>query len=388
MSEANYMKIIDSLTILKDYIEKNNYRGYDPYDALKSPLFNIPFLKKSKKIRFYTQQLVKRSPINLHYPLFVPKGLNPVTLGLSVQAYAYQLQTDNSDNEIIIKKIDHLIDELERLIPEGFSGACWGYDFDWEARYARIDAYQPTVVGTSIVVNALFEYYKITKNEKAKELIISASKFILNDLNRTVVDDTICFSYSPFDTQQVFNASIKGVRVLSQAYSLNADEKLKMIAKKGAEYVCNSQNPDGSWFYSRAKVGGWIDNYHTGYILDSLDDYITYAQDSSFTENLNKGIKFYVENFFEPDGFPKFYNNNKFPLDCTAASQSILSLTRFSEIKLAEKVAKYLINNMQSKKGYFYFRKFKFYTIKTPFMRWSQAWMFSALSYLLTKSRS
>ncbi len=123
-------------------------------------------------------------------------------------------------------------------------------------------------------------------------------------------------------------------------------------------------------------------------LLDSLDDYITYTNDSAFTENLKIGIKYYVENFFEPDGFPKFYNNNKFPLDCTAASQSILSLTRFNEIELAEKVAAFFINQMQDKKGYFYFRKFKFYTIKTPFMRWSQAWMFSAISFLLTKSKS
>ena len=36
-------------------------------------------------------------------------------------------------------------------------------------------------------------------------------------------------------------------------------------------------------------------------------------------------------------------------------------------------------------KEYFYFRKFKHYTIKTPFMRWSQAWMFVALSNLLGK---
>jgi len=378
--------IYNSLEKLQKYVETNEYKGYDPYDALKSPLFKIPILKSSKKIRFIGQQLGKRSPLNLRPILFVPKGLNPVTLGLSLQAYAYQLQGNLDKTDILEQKINSLIDQLIELIPKGFSGACWGYDFDWEARYAKIDGYQPTVVGTSIVVNALYEYYKVSKSQRAKDLILSASNFVINDLNKTVVDDTICFSYSPFDHQQVFNASMKGVRILSQAYSLSPNNLILEKAKMGAKYICESQNEDGSWFYSRAKVGGWIDNYHTGYILDSLDDFITLTGDTTFLENLNMGVKYYINNFFETDGFPKFYNNNKFPIDCTAASQSILTLVRFNYIDEAEKVANFMVENMQSKKGYFYFRKFKFYTIKTPFMRWSQAWMFSAFSYLLSRT--
>ena len=378
--------IYNSLEKLQKYVETNEYKGYDPYDALKSPLFKIPILKSSKKIRFIGQQLGKRSPLNLRPILFVPKGLNPVTLGLSLQAYAYQLQGNLDKTDILEQKINSLIDQLIELIPKGFSGACWGYDFDWEARYAKIDGYQPTVVGTSIVVNALYEYYKVSKSQRAKDLILSASNFVINDLNKTVVDDTICFSYSPFDHQQVFNASMKGVRILSQAYSLSPNNLILEKAKMRAKYICESQNEDGSWFYSRAKVGGWIDNYHTGYILDSLDDFITLTGDTTFLENLNMGVKYYINNFFEPDGFPKFYNNNKFPIDCTAASQSILTLVRFNYIDEAEKVANFMVENMQSKKGYFYFRKFKFYTIKTPFMRWSQAWMFSAFSYLLSRT--
>ena len=378
--------IYNSLEKLQKYVETNEYKGYDPYDALKSPLFKIPILKSSKKIRFIGQQLGKRSPLNLRPILFVPKGLNPVTLGLSLQAYAYQLQGNLDKTDILEQKINSLIDQLIELIPKGFSGACWGYDFDWEARYAKIDGYQPTVVGTSIVVNALYEYYKVSKSQRAKDLILSASNFVINDLNKTVVDDTICFSYSPFDHQQVFNASMKGVRILSQAYSLSPNNLILEKAKMGAKYIYESQNEDGSWFYSRAKVGGWIDNYHTGYILDSLDDFITLTGDTTFLENLNMGVKYYINNFFEPDGFPKFYNNNKFPIDCTAASQSILTLVRFNYIDEAEKVANFMVENMQSKKGYFYFRKFKFYTIKTPFMRWSQAWMFSAFSYLLSRT--
>ena len=84
--------------------------------------------------------------------------------------------------------IDFLIQQLESLIPKIYSGACWGYDFDWESRYVRIPAYHPTIVATGIITNALFICYKITGIKKAFNLCQSACNFVLKDLNRTEED--------------------------------------------------------------------------------------------------------------------------------------------------------------------------------------------------------
>jgi len=380
--------ISKSLSELIKYIEEERYEGYDPYDALKSPLFNLPFFRNNKLIRFGTQQLVKRSPINLRKLLAVPKGKNPVTLGLSIQAYSYLYKIYPEQRNDYLERIDRSIDELVELVPEGYSGNCWGYDFDWEARYASIPAYQPTIVATGFVVNSLFECYLLTGNEKAKELIISTKDFVLKDIHRTYEDDgSFIFSYSPFDEQKVFNASMKGVRILSFIYHFTNEEELKTTALKAAEFVVNAQNDNGSWYYSKKATGEWVDNYHTGYILDCLDDFNKYCEPAAkkYELSLKKGIEYYKKNFFEADRIPKFYNNNKYPIDCTSAAQSILTLTRFGEHETAKNVASYIIDAMQDEKGYFYFRKFKNYQIKTSFMRWSNAWMFVALSKLLAK---
>ena len=376
------MQINNSLYKLKEYIESQEYRGYDPYDALKSPFFKLPILRSNKLIRFGTQQLVKRLPFSIRPILFVPKGYNPVTLGLSIQAYAYQYQSEPEQKEQHLKKINNLIDELEKLIPEGFSGACWGYDFDWEARNANIPAYQPTVVATGIITNALYIAYKLSGSIKAKKLVLSAANFVTKDLNRTSNETGFCFSYSPFDHQQVFNASMKGVRLLAQAYDLSKNITDLNTAKVAVNFVVNHQNPDGSWAYSLAKAGGWVDNYHTGYVLDCLHEYQNLTGDQEYAENLEKAYLYYEKHFFDDNGFPYFYTNNKYPLDCTAASQSILTLIRFKNLELAKKVAKKTISLMQKSNGSFKFRKFKNYTISTSFMRWSDAWMFAGLSYL------
>jgi len=379
---AESLKLPNSLEKLLHYIERNGYRGFDPYDALKSPLFKLPLLRTNKLIRFGMQQLVKRLPFNIRPLIFVPKGYNPVTLGLCIQGYSYLIQSDPANKDGYMRKIEHLVGELKKLIPVGFSGACWGYDFDWEARHAKIQAYQPTVVATGIISNALFIAYEITGNIEYAHLVESASNFVIDDLNRTYTGNTLCFSYSPFDHTQVFNASMKGVRLLSQAYTISGNKNLLDLARSGAVFGVDHQRTNGSWGYSLGRTGGWVDNYHTGYILDCLHEYQQISGDNSFSEQIQKGYDYYINNFISEEGAPKFYNNNIFPIDCTAASQFILTTVRFGDTTLSKKVANWMIQHMQKDNGSYRFRKFKHYTISTSFMRWSDAWMFAAMSYL------
>lgn len=375
-------EIFYSLGKIKEYIEKNNYEGFDPYDGLTSPIFRLPIFRSNKIIRFGSQQFVKRFPINIRPFLFIQKGLNPVTIGLSLQAYSYLYKNNDTLRNEYLNKIKFLINELEGMSCEGFSNSCWGYDFDWEARYAKIKANRPTVVATAIITNALFLAYKVVNIKKAKKLVISAADFVLNDLNIIWEDDCICFSYSPYDKQKVFNASIKGARILIQAYSISGNKNYLKYATKAVKFVINNQALNGSWYYSLNKNGKWVDNYHTGYILDCLYDYQTLSNDNSFNDNLSSGYTFYKNSFITKDGIPKFYHNKIFPIDCTAASQFILTLTKFRDFDTAMKVSEWMISNMQKKNGSFKFRKFKYYSINTSFMRWSNAWMFASFSYL------
>lgn len=408
---ADIQFINNSLQKLLQYIEYHNYKGYDPYDALKSPLFRLPLLRSDKKIRFAAQQIVKRFPFNIRPLLAVPKGYNPVTLGLCIQGYSLMAQgalvlrslneggghraqgvKDNAFKPYIenpgqfdsySQKVNYLISELKRLISQGYHGACWGYDFPWEARYASISAHQPNIVATGIIANGLFIAYKVSGNRECAELIKSSALFVLNDLNRTYSGDEFVFSYSPFDKQQVLNASMKAARILAQAYSVSGDEKFREEAAKAAGFVASRQRSDGSWPYSLASTGGWTDNYHTGYVLECMDEYVRLCNDYRFEDIVRRGSSFYRESFITDEGKPLFYSGKDWPVDCTAAAQSIITLCRFGDVELARKVALYTISNMQSPEGGFYFRKYRYATNKTIFMRWSNAWMLAALARLM-----
>jgi hypothetical protein len=378
-------EILESLLKLQNYILSEDFKGYDPYDSLMSPIFKLPILRDNKVIRFGFQQLFRRFPFNFRPLLGIKKGLNPVTLGLCIQAFTYLAKVFKENEAFYLNIINKCLEELISLQSKGYSGSCWGYNFDWEARYTRINAYVPTVVATGIITNGLFEFYKHYNDDRAKELILSSTKFVLNDLNRTYdKDGNFCFSYSPNDKQVVFNATMKGARLLSQAYHICKEKSLLDLAEKTVRFVVNHQKNDGSWSYSLGDARTWVDNFHTAYVLECLYKYIKLSGNKNFEINFKKGIDFYVNNFFENDGKPKYFNNKTYPVDSTSAAQSIITLTMIGRKDLAEKVLLWFIYNMQSNKGYFYYQKHKFYTNKISYMRWSNAYILLALSYYLS----
>jgi len=374
------VKLREKTLQLAKYIQDQKYTGYDRYDGLESPLLkNI----RNRKFRFYFQQITKRLPVNIRPLLLIPKGYNPVTLGLCLQAYTNLSKVFAELAVEFQSESELLLAELQKLSSPGWSGAAWGYDFDWESRYVSIPAFTPTIVATGIISNALFEYYLLTRNNHARVLLESAASFILKDIKRTYTDDTLCFSYSPLDNQLVFNASMKGARLLAQIYHLTGDKEYLGVAVKAVRYVMNHQRSDGAWVYSLNDKREWVDNYHTGYILDALKTYSVLTNDKQFEDQIKLGLNYYISRFFENSTIPRFLDSKTYPVDSTAAAQSLITLSNFNQTELGIKVGIWIMENMQDKDGHIYFRRYPFFTSKVSFMRWSNAWMLAGYSKLL-----
>ena len=48
----------------------------------------------------------------------------------------------------------------------------------------------------------------------------------------------------------------------------------------------------------------------------------------------------------------------------------------------AQKIAHWSVRNLRDERGFFYYQRRRFYTVSTPFMRWTEAWMLYALARL------
>lgn len=394
--------ITSSLFILRDYCEKEQFKGWDPYDGLNSKLFQaIPFLKYSAICRLITIQGFKRSPINLRKIALIPKEYNSKGIGLFLSGYCnlYRAASKNKElkawkgfQENLIQQIHKLSNLLISLQAKGYSGACWGYNFDWQARRLFLfPKNTPTVVATSFCATALMEAYEITGKRIYLETALSSANFIINDLHRTPYEKGFLFSYSPLQgNDTVFNASLLGARLLSFCYHYTQHEKYKILAQKTISACCAGQREDGAWAYGMLPIQSWVDSFHTGYNLDALIAYQELTGDAAYNKYLEKGFDYYINHFFEKDEIPKYYDNKMYPIDIHCPGQLIVTLHRLHRFKeyeeLAEKVLQWTISNMQDKKGYFYYQLKPGISSKIPYMRWSNAFMFHALScYLLNK---
>src|SRR5262249_24319329 len=151
--------------------------------------------------------------------------------------------------------------------------------------------------------------------------------------------------------------------------------------------ACHHQLPDGAWWYGEAPKYHWIDNFHTGYNLDSIKRYVDYTGDRTFVPNLRSGYRYFIETFCEPSGCPRYYHNNTYPVDIQCASQAIDTLAFFSEeqpegLALAAKVVDWTIDNLRHSSGYFYYRKYPMVISRTPYFHWGQATMYKAMAHL------
>lgn len=372
-----------SLERLESYLVRERFRGWDPYDALTSPLFRLPVLRSSKWVRIAAEQALKRSPLNPRRILGIPKGYNPVTLAFVLEASACRARAEPDRIEIHRSRASDCIAELHRLRTPGFSGACWGYDFPWEARYGHLPAGTPTIVATGLVTNALFVAYRLLGAEGAFALCESAARFVLDDLPRLSGDQgTFCWAYFPGDKQRVLNATMKGARLCAQVYSVTADEACLAAASQTAEYVARQQREDGSWPYAVGDTRPWADNFHTAYVLDAFDTYEECAGDDRFRSVKDRGWDHYRSSFFESGEIPKYYANQLYPVDATACAQSILTLCRFGDVETARRVANWTIREMQFPDGHFAYQVRRRRTVRIPYMRWSSAYMYAGLSRL------
>jgi hypothetical protein len=378
------MKMLrNTLERLEAHLEAEEFRGYDPYDALSSPLFRLPVLRSSKWLRIAAEQALKRSPINLRPVLGIPKGYNPVTLAFVLEASAYGAQIEPQRGDAYRARAAECVAEIARLRSAGYSGDCWGYPFDWEARYGRLPAGTPTIVATGIVTNALFVAYRLLQVEDALEMCKRAAGFVLEDLPRTELDDgTFCWGYFPGDTQRVLNATMKGARLCAQVYSVTGDEAYLEPAAQTAAFVARHQREDGSWPYSVGDTRQWADNFHTAYVLDAFDSYEHCTGDSRFHDVKERGWRYYRDHFFVDGRIPKYYPNKPFPIDATACAQSLLTLCRFGDVDTAVDVAEWTVREMHCPEGHFAYQVRPRRVVRIPYMRWASAYMYVGLSRL------
>jgi len=389
------------LTRALAYVNKSGIETYDPND-LKGTSVVLWSYQSRSPIRLLTRYTIYG--LGFLFPFQVRRLLRvsplPTSGGVAQLACGYIEASHLVEDSTWLMKAKDLLNWLEINQASAQVGEGWGFPFAWQS-VVVVPARTPIGHTTMTVGNAFWYYYKATEDQWALAHAVKACEFLVHGLNVTTeASGAIALSYTPLDHSQVINtcADISSLllRVGKQTSSPEfIDSSLKLL-----RFIIENQNEDGSWFYhSKSSVGGEspIDAYHTGMILSALIDIsILLDSDDELYENvtfcLKRGLEFYIENLFNADGSPVTYLGRFYPVDIYSCGQAILTLVEVSRLDqldpelmsscrlLLDRVVTWTARNMLGEDGCFYYRKYRYYTLRLRSLRWAQGLMCWALA--------
>jgi hypothetical protein len=373
------------------YCQANDWAGYEPYDVLNSKVYAaLPFLN-SKLPRLVLTQALKRSPINVRGLMLIPKTQNPKAIGLFLSAFVKlsRIGVANQQNYVEL-----MVNRLVALRSQNAPYWCWGYNFPWQTRTELVPRWAPNLVCTSFAACALLDAYEQQPDPRYLNMALSAAEYILNELYWTNSNGVHGFGYPlPHLRSQVHNANFLGAGLFCRVYRHTGEEKFLAPALAVAHYSAAQQHADGGWDYGEGIKQRWIDNFHTGFNLSSLRTIANYAETTEFDSCVRRGLEFYRAHFFREDGAVRYFHDQTYPIDTHCVAQSIITLIDLkdldpSNVPMALSVFQWAMDHMWDDRGFFYYRILRTCKIRTSYMRWTQAWMFLALSMLLSETET
>jgi len=383
MTSDARLRLYQSLKRLENWIEDHGYEAYEPFDGLSSPLRRLTF--GNLLLERMLMQAVRQSPVNLR-PFIGIKPL-PSTKGRGYMASGYLTLYKLTGDREYREKAVACLDWLAAHKSPKFREFSWANHFDFASRAGRYSKDESIIVWSALIGQAFVDAYEVLNNERYLTIAQSVCRWILS-LPRERTDAGTCISYHAIEQSSIHNANMLGAAMLARTWRHTNEAEYLDVAAEAMRYSCTRQHEDGSWWYGEDPKYHWIDNFHTGYNLDSLQRYVESAGDGCYQDQVKRGLDFYKHHFFGPDGCPRYYCQRTHPIDSQCAAQSIETLANFSRVDpecrtLAVRVAAWTIKNMQHEDGHMYYRIYPFATAKAPMLHWAQATTYRALAELI-----
>src|SRR5690606_12164969 len=361
------------------------FAGYDPFDMLNSRVLRATPLYRSELVRLAWLQLGKRSPVNLRPMLGVPRARNPKGVALVILGLLQDHQRTGKQSyldEAIVLGEWLLREHCDRI---EWHHWCWGYHFDWQARAFYVPVGRPNMITSVYVARALYALGEVARRADFRGAALDVARFIQRHLY-TEADGRCFYAYIPGETAFVHNASLWGAAWCGFAGRQLNNAGMVEQALRVARQSVAEQRSDGAWVYGARHHHQFIDGFHTGYNLEALSPLRDALATDEFDEPIARGYRYYVDNFFQPDGTAKYYNNGVYPIDMHSFAQAVFTLLKVggseADRALSDKVVRRAIELMYvPKTGLFIYQKTRFFTNRINYMRWTQAWAYYALAF-------
>jgi hypothetical protein len=352
--------------------EGRDWRGFDPYDGLNSPAAPVLTFGTRAGRRLLTQA-VKRSPLNLRPLLGIKPEWNAKAIGLVASGYA---RLSAPGDETAASQAERWLAWLAENHSGDGCGRAWGYHFDVQTRFFRYARGTPNAIATSFVAQAFLDGADLL-DRRWRQSALEAARFLESRLLSSSSRGPY-FRYLAHEDELVHNANLLACAVLVRAGRVEE-------ARPALETSLAAQRADGSWPYSEGPRGDWVDNFHTGYVLEALAECARSLP--GVEEPLRRGAAYWTRRLFLEDGTPKYAPDRVFPIDSHCYAQAIETYCELGNLPQARRQATLLVERMLDPGGFVHFQRRRHSTSKVPFIRWTTAPAFRALARLLLEER-
>ena len=287
----------------------------------------------------------------------------------------------------------HFLKVLKETRCPGYEHYCWGYPFNWETRRGTLREGTPLITTAPYVYEAFSEVYQIDGDRQWRQIMQSIAQHALQDyrdFETSPIASTCSYTPLPSDSSGVINASAYRAFLLTRAALDFSEERYRKVAERNLNFVIESQNADGSWYYSTDGQTDFVDHFHTCFVLKALAKIEAIAKNQASTKAIERGVDYYVRNLFDELGLPKpfsrrprmtVYRRELYDY-AECINLAILLKGRFPTL---DEILSGVINldGWQKSDGSFRSRQLLLGWDNTPMHRWAQSQLFRSLCFLL-----
>jgi len=319
----------------------------------------------------------------------------PIADAHYAMGFAFLYQT--TANPVYLQKAMHFLTALRESRCRGFNEYCWGYPFDWVWHGGTIKAQTPLITTTPYVYEAFLQVNEVQSQDEFRRVLASIARHVSNDIKdfQTSRTASSC-SYTPFSEGGVLNAAAYRAFLLASASRVLSKDEYWRRAERNLNFVCENQNPDGSWPYAVDGVRGFVDHFHTCFVMKALAKIYALTGYKPCGEALTKGVKYYLNNLFAADGLPKPFSKaprltvyKRELYDCAECINLCLLLRdEFPQLETTLQVVIWgILNEWVKPDGSFRSRRLYWGWDNVPMHRWGQSQMFRSLAYYLNETK-
>jgi hypothetical protein len=345
--------------------------------AVSPMIFSEAFLPSARRF-FWKPQ---RFPIaDAHY-----------AMGFAFLAHSYK-------QDSYLNRAIHFLEVLKETRCKGFHHFCWGYPFNWETRNGTLPEGTPMITSMPYVYEAFRQVYQLDGNSRWFEVMHSIAQHALEDYQDFEVSpdaSTCSYCPGPRNSSGVINASAYRAFLLTQAAFDFSEEKYRKVAERNLNFVLESQNANGSWYYSTDNVRDFVDHFHTCFVLKALAKIEQITGSPQCRRAIERGVSYYVKNLFDPDGLPKpfskpprltVYRRELYDY-AECINLGVLLQGQFPELdRILSVVLNDVLQRWQKSDGAFRARELLIGWDNVPMHRWAQSQLFRSLSFFLSRN--